>query len=65
MRDFQQRGSQEVIPIRNKSGKRICDARIDEDGHPFLAIRARNINETISPDELCLQIWTFWHRIKR
>ena len=50
--------SQAVIPIRTSSGKRVCDARFDEDGVSFI-IRARNIDACISLDEVWGQIASY------
>lgn len=51
--------SQAVIPIRTSSGKRVFDARLDKDGGVSFVIRARNIDASISLDEVRVQIESY------
>ena len=51
--------SQDVIPIRNTNGKRVCDARFEKDGGVSFIIRARNIDACISLDEIWGQIKSY------
>lgn len=56
--------SQVAIPIRTSSGKRVFDARFEEDGGVSFVIRARNIDACISLDEIRVQIESYKNRIR-
>ncbi len=52
-------GSQVVIPLRNESGKRVFDAKLDPDGNIVFVVKGRNIDACITLEEIESQLLSY------